>query len=277
MKTYTSWAYPVAIFGLAALLSSCQESGNHTHEAADMGSSRPSIVLADVPGSPEFPDAALALKDVKATASGDSVKLRFAFDVKNYELKKQTADADGKGCNNSPQGQHIHFILNNAPYIALYEPAYEITVAKNTEHILMAFLSRSYHESLKNKEAALVYHFRVRDNGTIEKLDIPSTPMVFYSRPKGDYTGEDIKNLLFDFYVWNTSLQSDYQVKAKISGGDVDTTLEMKEWKSYFLQNMPEGKINITLTLTDAAGNKVDGPETEVSRDFTLAKDEPLP
>ncbi len=238
----------------------------------------PSVTVSDVQGSPEYDGATIGIGDVKAEPSGDSVKVTFNFDVKNYELKSQTADAASKMCNNSDQGQHIHFIMDNAPYAALYEPTHTVSLAKNSEHYLMAFLSRSYHESLKTKGAALVYHFKVDENGKVQKMDDPATPMVFYSRPKGDYVGEaNTKNLLLDYYVWNTTLGNDSNhVLAHIKGNGVDTTMTMKDWRAQFLHNMPMGKSNITLTLADKDGKKVDGPMTEVTREFGLSADEPL-
>ena len=53
---------------------------------------------------------------------------------------------------NSGKGQHIHFIENNGPYSAHYDNE----VIKNNDNnnkIILAFLSRSYHESLKNPNA----------------------------------------------------------------------------------------------------------------------------
>src|SRR5690606_26947623 len=127
----------------------------------------------------EFPDARLSMGNVSATPVGDSVKVSFNFNAKNYELKSQTSDNASQLCNNSAQGQHIHFILNNKPYVALYEPKHETTVAKNSEHYVMAFLSRSYHMSLKNEGVAVLYHFKIDENGKLQKLEDPKTPMVF--------------------------------------------------------------------------------------------------
>lgn len=234
------------------------------------------VSLADVSASPDFPDATLTMGKVDAIAEGDSVKLTFNFNVKNYELKAQTADAADKLCNNSKDGQHIHFILDNKPYTALYKPKHEVTVAKNMEHYLVAFLSRSYHQSLKNKEAGLLYHFKTDEQGKLQKLDTPATPMITYSRPKGDYLGKDTENILLDFYVWNVVLGNDYKVKADVSTGGKNTSFIISEWKSYFLKNLAMGKSTIKLTLVDKDGNKVNGPETEVSRDINLAQDEPM-
>ncbi len=224
----------------------------------------------------EFPDAALALGNVIATPSGDSVNVSFAFSVKNYDLKNQTTDSLSKICNNSEKGQHIHFILNNTPYVALYEPKHETKVAKNSEHYVLAFLSRSYHLSLKNKGAAILYRFKIDENGKLQKLDNPNTPMVFYSRPKGDYLGKDTENILFDFYLWNATLGNEYTVKADVSTGGKDKTFIISEWSPYFLKNLAMGKSTIKLLLLDKDGRKVDGPNTEVSRDINIAKEEPM-
>ncbi|RYZ51797.1 MAG: hypothetical protein EOP49_10945 [Sphingobacteriales bacterium] len=264
-----------------AVISSCNSTSNDDASHADSTSTaattpQAGVSLADFSSSPDFPDARLSLGDVKAAAAGDSVKLSFNFNVSGYELKHQTDDAAGKQCNNSDKGQHIHFILDNRPYVALYEPKHEVTVAKNTEHYLLCFLSRSYHESLKGKGASMLYHFKVDEAGKLVKMDDPQTPMVFYSRPKGDYLGKDTKNVLFDFYVWNGTLGNNLKVKADVSAGGHDTSMLISEWKPYVLNNLPMGKNSIKLTLVDSAGNKVNGPETEVTREFTLAADEPM-
>jgi len=268
---------PLAL-GICLLNTSCENSGNTENNGTDSTAQRPAVELADIPASPEYPDAQLGINNVKAEKQGnDSAKVSFSFDVKNYELKSQTADATGKNCNNSDKGQHIHFILDNKPYVALYEPKHELVLANNTEHYLLCFLSRSYHESVKSPGAAVVYHFKIDENGKLQKMDNPTTPMVFCSRPKGDYLGKDTENLLFDFYVWNATLGNDgYKVKAHISGDGVDTTMTITDWKAYFLKNMPMGKPNITLTLVDKDGNKVEGPGSEVTREFNLSKDEPM-
>lgn len=240
---------------------------------------RQPVEIVPVGNSPEFPDAQLSLGPVSATKVGtDSAKVSFSFVVKNYELKMQTADSATKGCNNSAQGQHIHFIMDNNPYKALYEPKNEITLANNTEHYLMAFLSRSYHESLKSKGAALVYHFKIDEKGNLKKLDDPKTPMVFYSRPKGDYIGKDTTNLLLDFYVWNAALGTDdYKVKADVaSDNGQGMTMTISDWKSNFIKNLGTGKAHVTLTLLGKDGKAVEGPMTSATRNFNMSAGEPM-
>lgn len=265
---------------------SCQESGsgdngnqnNDTTQASAPATPAAPIAVADIPASPEFADARLAIAKVNAVPAGDSSKVSFDFSVKNYELKNQTADAASKNCNNSAQGQHIHFILDNKPYVALYEPKHEVTLANNTEHYLMCFLSRSYHEALKNKGAAVVYHFKIDEKGKLQKLADPKEPMIFYSRPKGDYLGKDTANLLLDFYVWNATLGTDYQVKADIANEKTgqSSSYTFTEWKPKFIQNLGTGNAKVTLTLMDKDGKPVNEAMNKITRDIRLAAQEPM-
>lgn len=267
-------------------ITSCQNSstgqnneGTGTDSSrAEASASAAPISVADVSASPEFANAQLAIAKVNAVPAGDSSKVSFDFSVKNYELKNQTADAATKNCNNSDKGQHIHFILDNKPYVALYEPKHEVTLAKNTEHYLMCFLSRSYHEALKNKGAAVVYHFKIDESGKLQKLDDPKEPMLFYSRPKGDYLGKDTANLLLDFYVWNVSLGSDYQVKADVVNEKTgqSTSYIFTEWKPKFIENLGTGNAKVTLTLQDKNGQPVNEAMNKIVRDIRLAAQEPM-
>jgi hypothetical protein len=239
------------------------------------------VALSAVSPSPDFPNAALAVSSAKAEKAGkDSAKVTFKFDVKNYELKMQTTDNGSKMCNNSAQGQHIHFILDNMPYKALYEPTNDVTLANNTEHYLVAFLSRSYHESIKNKGAAVIYHFKIDEKGNMKKMDDPKTPMIVYSRPKGDYIGKDTANILLDFYVWNCTLAPDgYKVKAEIANETRPTqqlTATLDKWEPRFIQNLGTGKSKVTLTLLDKDGKAIEGPLTSATREFNLKQEEPV-
>ncbi|MBA3827728.1 MAG: hypothetical protein H0X33_02220 [Taibaiella sp.] len=268
----------------AILLASCGQSAPDHEKTAPQDTVRhsyPLVTLVPVGNSPEFPDAKLSIQSVTAQKVGaDSAHVTFNFAVKNYELKHQTSDSATKLCNNSAKGQHIHFILDENPYTALYEPTNGITLQNNTEHYLMAFLSRSYHESIKSKGAAVVYHFKIDEKGNLKKLADPKTPMVFYSRPKGDYIGKDTANVLLDFYVWNAGLSNDgYKVKAHIMNEGIktqDTTVTITDWKPYFIQNLGQGKSQVTLSLVDKDGKTVEGPSTTATREFNLTAQEPM-
>lgn len=273
------------VLAASLLLAACTDhnsSESTTTSTTDTAALSPAaaITLTDVPASPEFPDARLGITGIKATPVGtDSVKLSVTFDVKNFELKSQTTDAGGKLCNNSAQGQHIHFILDNKPYVALYEPKHEVTVPVNTEHYLMCFLSRSYHESVKSQGAGVLAQFKVDAKGVITRGDSVKTPMLFYSRPKGDYLAADTANVLLDFYPVNAAIGTDYKVKADVknetTGRSASFTID--QWKPNFLHGLGTGKATVVLTLIDKNGQQVSGPNTTITREIRLAAAEPMP
>lgn len=257
---------------LLAALSACQSSGSR-QEGADSSAMAPPIALTPVTGSPTFPDAALSIREMKAVKKGDSAILTVDFGVENYELTGQTADAAGKQCSNSAQGQHIHFILDNTPYAALYKPEHSVTLPLNSEHFLLCFLSRSYHESLKNPGAAVLRHFKIDGQGRVQTLDLPTEPMLFYSRPKGDYLGKDAENVMLDFYVYGGTLGDSLQVAATVN----DTSFVIRQWQAYFIQHAPMGDLKIQLQLQHADGSALQGPYATVERTAHLAAGEPMP
>ena len=71
----------------------------------------PFTVTVAMPGA-GFDEASLGLQ---VRPDQEDLTARFDFNVTGFTLKGQTPDAGERGCANSPDGQHIHFILNNAP------------------------------------------------------------------------------------------------------------------------------------------------------------------
>ena len=161
--------------------------------------------------SPEFMDAKLS--NMKYAAN------KFSFDVsgKNYNLGDQTSDAEKKMCANSAKGQHIHMIIDNNPYLAKYTSSFEAEMADG-EHYTLAFLSRSYHESIKTDQANITKKVMV-EGGKITKAEDVKLPMLFYSRPKGTYVGKkNTDKVMLDFYLKNANLGPNYRVEASING-----------------------------------------------------------
>lgn len=220
------------------------------------------IVLTALSESPDYPNAKLTF-----TSFQDS---SWVFNVSggDYQLGVQTPDADTKMCANSAKGQHIHHIVDNEPYDAYYEPTFTKRIADGN-HTVLAFLSRSYHESIKHPEASWARTVTV-ENGRITKEEPITGPALFYSRPKGEYIGQkETENVMLDFYLMNVELGTDYRVKADVNGQE----FIIAEWKPYVLTGLQMGENTITLTLIDGQGNTVDAPDNPVTRTFTLKAD----
>ncbi|NCX96833.1 MAG: hypothetical protein EBX41_10620, partial [Chitinophagia bacterium] len=151
--------------------------------------------------------------------------------------------------------------------------------ANDSKHYVLAFLSRSYHESIKSKGASALVYFHVEKNGKLAKEPTPATPMVFYSRPKGDYLGNDTANVLLDFYVWNTTLQAgECAVKATIENTTRSAIMDtvLRKWQPTIIHNLGSGKCKVTLNLIDKDGKAMEGTQTKVSREFNLVAQEPV-
>ena len=212
--------------------------------------------------SPEYSDASISnMRYANKT---------FSFDVKgkDYKLGDQTPDAEKKMCANSGKGQHIHMIIDNQPYLAKYTSSFEAELT-NGDHYLLAFLSRSYHESIKTDQANIVKKVNVME-GKIAKTENVAEPMLFYSRPKGTYVGKkNTDKVMLDFYLKNANLGANYRVKADING----ETHMLTKWQPYYIEGLPMGENSITLTLVDKKGNKIDTPMNPVTRNFVLKAD----
>ena len=222
------------------------------------------IIISPVTNSPDFPDAILEMNSPGEFAKLEPGNIQFSYDVTNYELGAQTSDAGTKNCANSADGQHIHLILNNQPYTAHYEANFEKEI-ETGHYVALSFLSRSYHESIKTPEAYVIRQFTVGDADDTE-VDL-SGPNLFYSRPKGTYSGEDTKKIMLDFYLINCNLSDDgYKVKATINGHEFTLT----EWVPYFVEGLPMGENEFIIELIDGEGNLVDSPFNRIDRTITL-------
>jgi hypothetical protein len=223
------------------------------------------ITLTPCEPSTEFPDAAITNFKLK----NDADSTRFSYEMKNYVLGNQTPDASSKVCANSAKGQHIHLILNNGPYEAWYIPSFSKKLSEG-HYVAMSFLSRSYHESIKSSKAYILKQFNVGKDAGTAKNDIDlKAPLLFYSRPKGEYTGNDTKKILLDFYLVNTSLKANgNKVKATINGKE----FMISDWKPYYIEGLPMGESTIKLELLDKDNKpvKTDAVYQTVERKITL-------
>jgi hypothetical protein len=224
------------------------------------------ISIEKLEDSPAYETASLELKSPDTSKQLPSGEVNFEFNVQNYELGAQTDGTNANRLANSGKGQHIHFILNNEPYSAHYTPEFKKEIPDGTHH-LVAFLSRSYHESVKNENSVVVTKLKVGENSTeTGNLDI-ETPTLIYSRPKGEYAGKDDENILLDFFVLNTTLsEQGNKVRATINGEEFIIT----EWVPHIIKGLPMGEVTIKLELLDDKNILIPGPFNEVTRKVML-------
>ena len=271
---------PLLLGAAAALLVGCEP----TRPAAEMTSApaaataRPAagpaggitkngITLTPLTDSPKMPEAQLQLLAPISTATLPSGAVAFDYQTTNFILTKMTSGMEGMAMANSMKGQHIHNIVDNEPYSAHYTTKFSKPMADGP-HVVLSFLSRSYHESLKHRGA---YDLRVVNVGDVKAGTPPPIdvrkPNLFYSRPKDTYAGADAKRILLDFYLVNTTLEPDgNQVRATING----TEFMLDKWQPYQMEGLPAGENTVKLELVDAGGAVIPGAYNSVTRTFTV-------
>ncbi len=237
------------------------------------------ISLYAIERSPAIEGAQVTLTSPQAGGvmeEGDSL---VAFTLSNYTLGTKTETPRAPTIADSDEGQHVHIIIDNNPYFACYESPCSIGRLEPGPHILVAFPSRSYHESVKSNTAGQVFNFYVGEP-TGEFLLDTQQPTLIYSRPKGTYAGKDARNILLDFYVHNVELSEDgYKARYSIAsaGGTIDSeeenpalTLTLTAWQPAMVTGLPSGDYRVRLDLLDPEGNVVSGPLNSTSRTITV-------
>jgi len=200
-------------------------------------------------------------------------------------------------------GNHIHVILDNQPYEAYYNlgQEFELRNVSDGDHTIRVFPSRPWHESFKNDGAFSIVSFKVKDGGadankpttssngnTMANAATPeakemkdskagdvnaTAPLLTYSRPKGEYKGDDATNIMVDFWLANAKLTGDggdYRVRYTV---DKDPPQFIDKWAPIWLTGWLEGKHSITLELIGKDGNPVDnGGYNTTVREITISK-----
>ncbi|MBK7959063.1 MAG: hypothetical protein IPK03_13795 [Bacteroidetes bacterium] len=195
----------------------------------------------------------------------DSSQLMANFETRNFQLGADTKKPSNNLCANSDKGQHIHFILDNEPYTALYTGN---NIFKSTpgHHVLLAFLARSYHQSLKLPNTFLVKEYTI---GKAEDDFKEKKAHLFYSRPKGTYVDVDTASILIDYFLLNTVLSpKGNKVQIEL---DSDIKFTVDSWTPLAVNGLNVGEHQLKLTLVDKKGLPINSKFNGVTRKFILA------
>ena len=189
-------------------------------------------------------------------------KLRFAFEVLDFELGNRTAGFDK--LLHSDEGQHVRVLLNNKQREAInYHTDYYQTV-QNGHHLFFAFLSTSYYESIKTADAYILKQFTVGKKKLRKNIDL-GQPFLFYNMPlQRVYTQEEAEQLLFDFYLVNTEISpTGNKIRLIIDG---TTNFIIDQWSAYLLSGLTVGEHSISIQLTNNYGKNIEGKYTSAHR-----------
>lgn len=109
-------------------------------------------------------------------------------------------------------------------------------------------------------------------NSTAGPVDA-AKPLLTYSRPKGEYKGEDASAIMIDFWLSNAKLTGEggeYRVRYTI---DNDAPKFIDKWEPIWLSGWTAGKHTVKLELVDKNGTAVDnGGYNSTTREITITQ-----
>ena len=200
-----------------------------------------------------------------------------------FRLGEPTPGAEDRGLALSEDGQHVHFIVDNEPYRAIYDVSGRLGVEVDEAgvHVLRAFPSRQWHESVKSEDAFAVTWFYVPPADPVvdtargpEPTYDPGAPLLTYSRPKGTYAGSGADSVMVDFYLTNVTIGPEpgsHRVRLT-----VDDTLswDLTRWVPHYLLGLSEGEHTVQLELIAPDSTVVEGPYNTTERTITIRRSE---
>lgn len=264
---------------LGPVLAACTRTEERPHTTATTPVSPPAVQSLTVVSPPERIEKMRAERgDLEQAApvvrilspannsviEGSTVQVRVSLsgDLKGYKPGKDPVTGEG---------DHLHVILDNQPYEAYYDLSepFEFTNVAPGRHTLRIFASRSFHESYKNEGAFHMVSFTVKGSETAtasqaqDEKAAPgepdlTRPLLTYSRPKGEYKGDEADPIMIDFWLTNARLKEDggeFRIRYIIDDGDPGY---IDRWAPLWLSDWTNGKHTVRLELIGTDQNPVE-------------------
>jgi hypothetical protein len=161
-------------------------------------------------------------------------------------------------------GPHLHLLLDNQFYQAVYDVSQPIPIENLTPgtHTLRAFAVRPWHESFKNDGAYAQVSFSVFTPSP-ENQPIDKAPLLTYSWPKGSFGAEPI---LLDFYLTHAPLHAlasqhadaapDWKIRVTVNG----ESFLLDTWEPIWLEGFRPGQNWLKTELLDSQGRPLETP-----------------
>jgi hypothetical protein len=189
-------------------------------------------------------------------AAGTAVPV--GIHLTGFDLGVPTPGAEERGLAKSADGQHVHLMVDDQPYRAIYDVRQPVDVGPLSAgwHMVRAFPSRQWHESVKADSAFALLALQVGETGA-PAPETAGVPLLTYSRPKGEYAGPDADSVMVDFYLRSVTLTPDgYRVRLTV---DTLVSETLTAWVPYYLVGLPAGPHRVALELIGPDGAAVPG------------------
>lgn len=211
--------------------------------------------------------------------------------IEGFPLGVITQDDRAKELYNDSEGQTIHAIIDNHPYLD-FNQAFEDSFDESQDyysrmlsfyipftlspgqHIIRIFPVRSYGESLKGDGAfaATVFYFQDPKKSDALNVDLKE-PYLTYNEPQGNYPFSE--PILLDFLLSNCELSIvGFKVRLSIDGKVIKM---LTKNVPYYLYDLAPGKHTVKLELFDENNEIVPGYFNVTEREIEIENNRPNP
>ncbi|HEX9728384.1 MAG TPA: hypothetical protein VGA37_07775 [Gemmatimonadales bacterium] len=192
--------------------------------------------------------------------------------LSGFELGVATPGADLRGIQLAEGGQHLHIIVDDEPYMTVYDADKPLDLGNLTPgpHAVRVIPSLQWHEGLKGPGAFEAAQFYVEtQSGTLPI--VPGSALLTFSRPMGTYRDADADSVLVDFHVRNAQVGPG-KLKVRLTIDDTQAE-DLSLWVPYYLVGLAPGPHTIRLELRDQLGRFVIGPYNRSTHIITVERD----
>jgi hypothetical protein len=196
------------------------------------------------------------------------------FGYENEELKfimngatpgTKTPGSENRKSQISGKGLYLHVVLNDTTHI-LYSHRLIPYQLPDGVYKMVAFVSRSYHESVKSPKSYYAREFQVKSGRTYKSGPL-NHAVLAYAVPSGIYTDEETENVMLDFYLHNTNIEpGGNRVRILI---DNKKEFFVDKWQAYYINGLGLGEHELEMELQNKNGQRIYGP---LKQKFLLQK-----
>jgi hypothetical protein len=237
--------------------------------------SAPSGELVRVAGSHE----GAMERDVELKDTMSNIKLSIVSpkpgDVVNSDV--MNVDLSLAGYDTRPGGSHVTLMIDDRVFPPVYDAgkkSVEVDLKKANlstgVHVVRAFATRPWHESVKMPQAIATSFFYYKEK-TGEAPNL-ANPSVASARPSGTYhVTPSTDRVLLDFVVSGASI-GDHGYKLRYTLDDTDPVV-LTNWIPVWLEALPAGQHTVKFELLSADDSVVPNGVHPASRQFTIVND----
>lgn len=233
------------------------------------------VTVSPVASSPEANTVVTRIIFPRPYENKRKTPINVQLRIEGFPLGVMTQNDRAKEIYDDPEGQAIHVIIDNHPYL-IYNQSFEDSFDENREyydkilsfpipftlkpgqHVIRAFPARSYGESLKGRGpfAAQVFYFQDRKKADTLNIDLQK-PYLTYNEPQGRYPAGTGDPILVDFLLSNCNLSTDgFKVRLSV---DSQVIQVLTESAPYYMYGLSPGKHTVKMELLDKNNQIVPG------------------